>query len=98
DVGRGCGARMRCADAVRDDLRVYVLTQLRDPRAVLVIDETGFLKQGTQSVGVKRHYSGTAGRIENCQSGVFLPYAAPQGHVLLERELYLPREWAEDAE
>jgi SRSO17 transposase len=86
------------ADAVRDDLRVYVLQHLRDPRAVLVIDETGFLKQGTKSVGVKRQYSGTAGRIENCQIGVFLTYAAPQGHVLLDRELYLPREWAEDAE
>lgn len=86
------------ADAVRDDLRAYVLEHLRDPRAVLVIDETGFLKQGTKSVGVKRQYSGTAGRIENCQIGVFLTYAAPQGHVLLDRELYLPREWVDDAE
>jgi SRSO17 transposase len=86
------------ADAVRDDLRAYVLTHLSDPRAVLVIDETGFLKQGTKSVGVKRQYSGTAGRIENCQIGVFLTYAAPQGHVLIDRELDLPREWAEDAE
>ena len=85
------------AGAVRDDLRAYVLEQLGDPRAVLVIDETGFLKQGTKSVGVKRQYSGTAGRIENCQIGVFLTYAAPQGHVLLDRELYLPREWADDA-
>jgi SRSO17 transposase len=86
------------ADVVRDDLRVYVLQHLSDPRAVLVIDETGFLKQGTKSVGVKRQYSGTAGRIENCQIGVFLTSAAPNGHVLLDRELYLPREWAEDAE
>lgn len=86
------------ADAVRDDLRAYVLEQLGDPRAVLVIDETGFLKQGTKSVGVKRQYSGTAGRIENCQIGVFLTYAAPQGHVLLDRELYLPREWADAPE
>jgi SRSO17 transposase len=85
------------ADAVRDDLRAYVVEQLGDPRAVLVIDETGFLKQGTKSVGVKRQYSGTAGRIENCQIGVFLTYAAPEGHVLLDRELYLPREWADDA-
>jgi SRSO17 transposase len=84
------------ADAVRDDLRAYVVEQLGDPRAVLVIDETGFLKQGTKSVGVKRQYSGTAGRIENCQIGVFLAYAAPEGHVLLDRELYLPREWADD--
>src|SRR5215472_8368154 len=86
------------ADAVRDDLCTYVLEHLSDPRAVLVIDETGFLKQGTKSVGVKRQYSGTAGRIENCQIGVFLTYAAPKGHVLLDRELYLPREWADDAE
>jgi SRSO17 transposase len=86
------------AHAVRDELRAYVVEQLGDLRAVLVIDETGFLKQGTKSVGVKRQYSGTAGRIENCQIGVFLTYAAPQGHVLLDRELYLPREWAEDAE
>jgi SRSO17 transposase len=86
------------ADAVRDDLGAYVLEHVGDPRAVLVIDETGFLKQGTKSVGVKRQYSGTAGRIENCQIGVFLTYAAPEGHVLLDRELYLPREWADDAE
>lgn len=84
-------------DAVRDDLRAYVVEHLGDPRAVLVIDETGFLKQGTKSVGVKRQYSGTAGRIENCQIGVFLTYAAPGGYVLLDRELYLPREWADDA-
>src|SRR5260221_4136209 len=83
-------------DAVGDDRRGYVLEHLGDPRAVLVIDETGFLKQGTRSVGVNRQYSGTAGRIENCQIGVFLTYAAPQGHVLLDRELYLPREWADD--
>lgn len=86
------------ANAVRDDLRAYVVERLGDPRAVLVIDETGFLKQGTKSVGVKRQYSGTAGRIENCQIGVFLTYAAPAGHVLLDRELYLPREWADDTE
>lgn len=86
------------ADAVRDDLCAYVVEHLGDPRAVLVIDETGFLKQGAKSVGVKRQYSGTAGRIENCQIGVFLTYAAPAGHALLDRELYLPREWADDAE
>ncbi len=85
------------ADAVRDDLRAYVVEQLGDPRAVLVIDETGFLKQGVKSVGVKRQYSGTARRIENCQIGVFLTYAAPGGPVLLDRELYLPHEWADDA-
>lgn len=85
------------AAAVRDDLRAYVVEHLGDSRAVLVIDETGFLKQGTKSVGVKRQSSGTAGRIENCQIGVFLAYAAPGGHVLLDRERYLPREWADDA-
>jgi SRSO17 transposase len=85
------------AGAVRDDLRAYVIEHLGDPRAVLVIDETGFLKKGTKSVGVKRQYSGTAGRIENCQIGVFLAYAAPQGRTFLDRELYVPAEWAEDA-
>lgn len=85
------------ADRVRDDLRGYVLEHLGDPRAVLILDETGFLKQGVKSAGVKRQYSGTAGRIENCQIGVFLTYATPRGHVLLDRELYLPREWADDA-
>ena len=68
-----------------------------DPRAGLVIEETGFRKQGTKSVGVKRHYRGTAGRIANCQLGVFLTYAAPQGQVLLDREWSFPREWADDA-
>jgi SRSO17 transposase len=84
------------AEAVRDDLVAYVVEQLGDPAAVLVIDETGFLKQGTKSVGVKRQYSGTAGRIENCQIGVFLTYASPAGHVLLDRALYLPQDWATD--
>jgi SRSO17 transposase len=86
------------ADAVRDDLYPYVREHLGDPQAILVVDETGFLKQGVKSVGVKRQYSGTAGRIANCQMGVFLTYAAPDGHVLLDRELYLPREWADDTE
>jgi SRSO17 transposase len=84
------------ADQVRDDLRVYVVEHLGDPEAVLVIDETGFLKKGTKSVGVQRQYSGTAGRIENCQIGVFLAYASPQGRTFLDRELYLPKEWAAD--
>ncbi len=84
------------ADAVRDDLRAYVVEHLGDPGAVLVIDETGFLKKGTKSVGVKRQYSGTAGRIENCQIGVFLVYASRHGRTFLDRELYLPQEWAED--
>jgi SRSO17 transposase len=86
------------ADTVRNDLRTYVLEHLGDPRAVLVIDETGFLKQGTKSVGVKRQYSGTAGRIENCQIGVFLTCAAPAGQMLLDRELYLPQEWVSAAQ
>ena len=86
------------ADEVRDDLREYVVEHLGDDGAVLVVDETGFLKKGNKSVGVKRQYSGTAGRIENCQIGVFLAYASPKGHTLLDRELYLPKEWAEDAD
>ena len=87
------------ADAVRDDLRDYVVAHLGDRAAVLVVDETGFLKKGTKSVGVQRQYSGTAGRIENCQIGVFLAYASPRaagGHAFLDRELYLPKEWADD--
>ena len=86
------------ADAVRDDLRAYVVAELGDPAGVLVVDETGFLKQGRKSVGVKRQYSGTAGRIENCQIGVFVGYASPHGRAGLDRALYLPQEWADDAE
>jgi SRSO17 transposase len=86
------------ADEVRDDLRAYVVEHLGDAQAVLVVDETGFLKKGTKSVGVQRQYSGTAGRIENCQIGVFLAYASPQGRTFLDRELYLPKEWAADRE
>lgn len=84
------------ADAVREDLRTYVVEQLGDPEAVLVVDETGFLKKGTHSVGVKRQYSGTAGRIENCQVGVFLCYASRHGAAFIDRSLYLPKEWAAD--
>ena len=84
------------ADLVRDDLRWYVVEHLGHPEGVLVVDETGFIKKGTKSVGVKRQYSGTAGRIENCQIGVFLAYTSSRGRVLLDRELYLPAEWAED--
>ena len=86
------------ADQVRDDLRAYVVEYLGHPDAVLVRDETGFLKKGTKSVGVKRQYSGTAGRIENCQIGVFLAYASPTGRTFLDRELYLPEEWANETE
>jgi SRSO17 transposase len=84
------------ADALRDDVRAYIVEQLGDPRGVLVVDETGFLKKGTKSAGVQRQYSGTAGRIENCQVGVFLAYASPRGRALVDRELYLPKEWATD--
>ena len=86
------------ADLVRDDLRTYVVGQLPDPQAVLVLDETGFLKKGTKSVGVQRQYSGTAGRVENCQIGVFLAYANAAGRTFIDRELYLPLSWAEDVE
>jgi SRSO17 transposase len=86
------------ADQVRDDLRAYVMEQLGEEHAVLVVDETGFLKKGPKSVGVQRQYSGTAGRIENCQIGVFLAYASGKGRTFLDRELYLPKEWAADAE
>ncbi len=84
------------ADRVRDDLRAYVVEHLGDPEAVLVLDETGFLKKGNKSVGVQRQYSGTAGRIENCQIGVFLGYASRHGFAFLDREVYLPRAWAND--
>ena len=77
-------------DTLRDKLCTYVTDYLIDPDAIGVIDETGFLKKGTHSAGVARQYSGTAGRIENCQMGVFLAYASRYGHTLLDRELYLP--------
>ena len=83
-------------EAVRDDLRAQVVAELGDPDGVLVVDETGFLKKGTKSCGVARQYSGTAGRIENCQIGVFLGYASPKGRAGIDRALYLPRAWADD--
>ena len=86
------------ADLVRDDLRNYVAEHLADAEGVVVVDETGFLKKGNKSAGVQRQYSGTAGRIENCQIGVFLAYAATKGRTLLDRELYLPQVWAKDWE
>ena len=86
------------ADAVRDDLHAYVVQHLSDPNGVLILDETGFLKKGTKSAGVQRQYSGTAGRIENCQIGVFLGYASRHGQVLIDRALYLPADWANDAD
>src|SRR6185437_2705556 len=83
-------------DLVRDDLRGYVVEALGDPDAVLVLDETGFLKKGTKSAGVARQYTGSAGRIENAQVGVFLAYASRHGTAFLDRALYLPEEWTDD--
>ena len=85
-------------DLVRDDMKAYVVEHLADADAVLVVDETGFLKKGEKSVGVQRQYSGTAGRVENCQIGVFLAYASARGRMLLDRELYLPQVWSKDRE
>ncbi|WP_309572224.1 IS701 family transposase [Deinococcus sp.] len=84
------------AQVVRDDLRQYVLDHLQSPEAVLILDETGFLKKGTKSAGVQRQYSGTAGRIENCQIGVFLAYSTPSATALIDRELFLPNAWIDD--
>lgn len=81
---------------VRADLRDYVVEQLGDPGGVLIVDETGFLKKGDKSAGVQRRYSGTAGRVENCQLGVFLAYATPRGRALIDAELYLPKSWTGD--
>jgi len=85
------------AGAVRDDLLGYVGEQLGDAGGVLIVDETGFLKKGAKSCGVARQYTGTAGRIESAQVGVFLGYATPKGRALIDRALYLPKEWAADA-
>ena len=79
---------------LRDLMRAYVLEALGDTDGVLVVDETGFLKKGQHSVGVARQYSGTAGRMENCQVGVFLAYASRFGQALIDRRLYLPEAWA----
>ncbi len=84
------------ADLVRDDLRSYVLEHLGDPQAVLVIDETSFRKRGKKSAGVKKQSCGTTGTVENCQVGVFLSYVSAKGHTLIDRELYLPKEWIDD--
>src|SRR6201996_8212625 len=84
-------------DACRDALSRYVVAHLGDPAAVLAGDETGFLKKGQMSAGVARQCTGTAGRVENCQVGVFLAYAAPDGsRALIDRELYLPQKWTDD--
>ncbi|WP_333768045.1 IS701 family transposase [Streptomyces sp. IBSBF 2435] len=84
------------ADDVLTDVRDYVVENLGDPGAVLIVDDTGFLKKGVRSAGVQRQYSGTAGRTENCQVGVFLAYAAPLGRTLIDRRLYLPTSWTDD--
>jgi SRSO17 transposase len=85
------------ADAVRDELRSYVLERL-GPGGVLIVDETGFIKKGMRSAGVGRQYTGTTGKIDNCQIGVFLAYATPAGRALIDRELYLPKAWTDDRE
>src|SRR5215212_2494186 len=83
------------ADGLRDVVRDYALEALADPDAVLVLDETGFLKQGKSSCGVARQYTGSAGKITNCQIGVFAAYASRHGHAFVDRALYLPKAWAE---
>src|SRR5512132_3465218 len=83
-------------DGVRDDVRAYVVEHLGDPQAVLVVDETGDLKKGSTTVGVKRQYTGTAGRIANAQVAVYLVYASSAGHAVVDRELYLPKSWTDD--
>lgn len=84
------------ADLARDLLRDYACENLADSEGVLVVDETGFLKKGEKSAAVQRQYSGTAGRIDNCQVGVFLAFTGRHGHALIDRELYLPESWAND--
>jgi SRSO17 transposase len=84
------------ADRLRDEVRGYVMESLGDVDGVLIVDETGFVKKGDRSAGVARQYSGTAGRIENCQIGVFLAYASRFGQALIDRRLYLPEAWTKD--
>jgi SRSO17 transposase len=84
------------ADGLRDMVRDYVTEHLADENAVLVIDETGFLKQGKASCGVARQYTGSAGKITNCQIGVFAAYVSRHGHAFIDRALYLPKGWTDD--
>jgi len=84
------------ADGARDGLQEYIIEVFADADGIGVVDETGFLKKGQRSVGVKRQYSGTAGKVENCQMGTFLSYATRKGHVFLDRRLYLPADWCAD--
>src|SRR6201989_2506711 len=90
------GRRDWDADALRDIVRDYVIEHLADDDAVLVIDETGFLKQGKASCGVARQYTGSAGKITNCQIGVFATYVSCHGHAFIDRALYLPKGWTDD--
>src|SRR6202521_4574768 len=90
------GRRDWDADALRDIVRDYVIEHLADDDAVLVIDETGFLKQGKASCGVARQYTGSAGKITNCQIGVFAAYVSRHGHAFIDRVLYLPKAWTDD--
>src|SRR5215212_7320039 len=91
-LGRGLWS----ADALRDVVRDYAMETLADPDAVLVLDETGFLKQGRASCGVARQYTGSAGKITNCQIGVFAAYVSRHGHAFIDRALYLPKAWTDD--
>ena len=84
------------SDKVRDELQVYIAEKLGEPNGVVIVDETGFLKKGVKSAGVNRQYSGTAGRVENSQIGVFLAYCSSRGSALIDRELYLPQVWIDD--
>src|SRR5215212_6298884 len=85
------------AEAVRHELRSYVIERLGSG-GILIVDETGFIKKGTRSAGVGRQYTGTTGKIDNCQIGVFCAYATPSGRALIDRELYLPKAWTDDRE
>lgn len=87
---------MLSPDQVRDDVRDYLIEYLGDPDGVLIAVDTGFVKRGVCSAGVQRQYSGTAGKVENCQIGTFLAYASPRGRALIDRELYLPKSWTQD--
>lgn len=93
-IGRGRWS----ADELRNTLQEYVKEKFQNEKAVLVVDETGFLKQGKMSAGVQRQYSGTAGRIENCQIGVFMNYAINDKFCCIDRELYIPKQWTDDKE
>ena len=86
------------AEGLRDELRSYVGEKLGEAEGILVVDDTGFIKQGKKSCGVKRQYTGTVGKVANCQIGVFLTYASTRGHSAIDRRLYIPKEWIEDTE